>query len=632
MGSKLLLVVLALMVVTSVAGAAWFFFNRSMGGQRIDLVLHAVKRERLRVPIVERGNLESADNHDVICMVKAGSKGSTVASTIRWVIDDGSQVVKGDKLLELDSSGLEEQLKTQKITLDQAQAAMIAAEETLKIQQSQNISDIETAENAIKLARIDLEKYIKGDYQQTVKDIEGRMLIAKSDMEQWQDRAAWSQRMVARKYATATQAEADQSRLRSAEIALKKIQEEKRVLEDPTYGMKARTVTDLEAKFKEAERTLDRNQKQANSREVTAKSDFSAKKNIHTQENDRYHDIEAEIKKCIINAPQDGLVVYYVSEQSRFGSGSQQGIVAQGEPVREGQKLMRIPDLKRMLVNAKVHEAMVSRVHEGLTGTVRIDAFPDKLLQAHVKTVATVASQQDWMSSDVKLYQTMVAIDESVDGLKPGMSAEVTIQTEAQADNVLTVPVQAIISTNDMGKYRKCFVKLSNGQTEPRRILVGLSNERMAEIRDEAETLAGLSGEEKAELKSGLKEGDEVVLNPRVLLSEKDKANLVTGDKLTSNGNKGSNEAGKPAGAPAGGPPATATPPAGGPPKTGAGGPPGAAPGGVPQVSAEDRKKQMEKFQKASPEERKQLLQAVPAEVRDRVKQGLEAQGLKVAD
>src|SRR5258708_30062325 len=72
--------------------------------------------------------------------------------------------------------------------------------------------------------------------------------------------------------------------------------------------------------------------------------------------------MEDEIKKCLILAPQDGLVVYYVPEQSRFGSGSQQSIVAQGEPVREGQKLMRIPDLSKMIVNTRVHEAMVSRV------------------------------------------------------------------------------------------------------------------------------------------------------------------------------------------------------------------------------------------------------------------------------
>src|SRR5262249_8359163 len=157
-----------------------------------------------------------------------------------------------------------------------------------------------------------------------------------------------------------------------------------------------------------------------------------------------------------------------------------QSIVAQGEPVREGQKLMRIPDLDKMVVNTRVHEAMVSRVRgeklkrtgfsdsvqagmmcvpdvwsrlvgqksfaaikddfieahkeqelikvaDGQRAQVKVEAFPDRLMDAEVKTVATVASQQDWLSADVKVYQTLVAIKESVPGLKPGMSAEVTI-------------------------------------------------------------------------------------------------------------------------------------------------------------------------------------------------------------
>ena len=47
-------------------------------------------------------------------------------------------------------------------------------------------------------------------------------------------------------------------------------------------------------------------------------------------------------------------MIYYVPEQTRMGSGSTQSIVAQGEPVREGQKLMRIPDLTKMMVGRVV--------------------------------------------------------------------------------------------------------------------------------------------------------------------------------------------------------------------------------------------------------------------------------------
>src|SRR5262249_6843725 len=138
---------------------------------------------------------------------------------------------------------------------------------------------------------------------------------------------------------------------------------------------------------------------------------------------------------------------------------------------------------------------------------VRVDAYPTRVLKGHVKTVATVASQQDWLSADVKVYQTMVSIDEPLPGLKPGMSAEVTIFTDSHRDHVLTVPVQAILGSADMGSKRKVYVMTPKGP-EQRDVRIGLSNDKMAEVSD------------------GLQEGEEVVLNPRVLLSDKEKAQL----------------------------------------------------------------------------------------------------------
>src|SRR5262249_2762727 len=157
---------------------------------------------------------------------------------------------------------------------------------------------------------------------------------------------------------------------------LKKYLEEKRVLTDESYGLKKRTVTDLSNKVAEAERALNRIKGQAVAKEAQAKATREAKKSVFQQELTRFKEIVEEIKKCKIYAPQDGMVVYYIPEQARWGGGSQQSIVAQGEPVREGQKLMRIPDLKHMLVNTKVHEAMVSRVRRGQPALVRVYAFP----------------------------------------------------------------------------------------------------------------------------------------------------------------------------------------------------------------------------------------------------------------
>src|SRR5262249_43188578 len=133
---------------------------------------------------------------------------------------------------------------------------------------------------------------------------------------------------------------------------------------------------------------------------------------------------------------------------------------------------------------------------------VRVDAFPEKLLHGHVKSIATVASQGDWMTTDVKTYQTLVTIDDPIENVKPGMNAEVTIMASRSLDNVLAVPVQAVPGSAAQGPRRKCFVLTPEG-IEERDVLTGMSTDKMVEIRE------------------GLREGEEVVLNPRVLLSEK---------------------------------------------------------------------------------------------------------------
>jgi len=52
----------------------------------------------------------------------------------------------------------------QKITLDTARAAWVAADTNYSIVESQNKSDIETAKLVLDLSKIDLDKYVKGDY------------------------------------------------------------------------------------------------------------------------------------------------------------------------------------------------------------------------------------------------------------------------------------------------------------------------------------------------------------------------------------------------------------------------------------------------------------------------------------
>lgn len=568
--------------------------------ERADLLFHTVRPERLEVTVVERGQLEAAENKDVICQVKA-TKGGNFSTTIKWVIDDGTHVKKGEKLIELDRSSLEDQERAQQIEVDKAKADVVTAEGQLEITRSQNDSDYSKAEVDLKLAKIDLRKYKEGEYPQSIADVEGRL-------EQAKDRAAYSKRMEAKGYVSSASAEADR-------LLLLKIEEEHRVL---TKFTKERQETDLESKVKEFERALKRVETQNQAKLNTAMSDLKTKKGLLAQQEEKLKDIREQIGICTLTAPQDGMVVYYIPEQSRSMSGSQQSIVAQGEPVREGQKLIRIPNLDKMLVNSKVHEAMVSKVKPRMRVDVRIDAFPDRIFKASVRTVATIAMQPDWRSADVKMYQVMVAVDESAVGLKPGMSAETTIHIEASEGDVLTVPVQAVVGGAEMGTTRKVFVRTPNGGAEERDVLLGIGNEKIVEV------------------KSGLKEGDQVVLNPKVLLGSSAKTRSPADFENKKNEANGAGE-GKGAATPGAAGPET---PAGGAPGKGKG--KGKGPGGMPgmegmtdEMKAEFKKRAEEfndRMKKASPQERKQMLEQIPEQYRAQAKERLKAQGIDIPD
>jgi multidrug resistance efflux pump len=614
-----LLVLAILLALVATAGGTWFF-SSNLRAARNDLVTYTVHKQQLLLTIVERGALESADNAEISCRVKARTQGSTVATTIKWVVEDGTPVRKGELLAELDDSGLVETLKTEKITLDQDKALFVAAEEQLKIVQSQNESDIKAKEITLDLAKIDLEKYIKGDYEQTKKTLLGNIKTSESDLEQYRDRAAWSARMVKKGYQTPSQAQADQSKLESAELKLANDREALRVLEDSAYGTFVRTVKANTSAVEQAKRDLLTTKAQALSKETTARSDMLSKKSIYEQELSRCKEIDDEIKKCKLYAPQDGLVVYFVSEQSRFGVGSQQGIIAQGEPVREGQKLMRIPDLHKMLVNTKVHEALISHIrgevhdengglsYEGMPAQVKIDSYPDRVLRGHVKSVATVASQQDWFSADVKVYQTMVAIDEPLDGLRPGMSAEVTVLVDDTPEPVLAVPVEAVVGQVAAGKHREVFVLTAQGPKR-RDIVVGLTNDKMVEV------------------KSGLDEGNQVVLNPQSVLGEDESKVRAPTEDSEGQGRKdwrakrfpaAADKASKAKGGQAKAVPAVKA----------------AAEVARPDMNSEDMQKRqkewLDKLRNATPKDRKQMLDQLPEQWREAAKQGAKAQGIEI--
>lgn len=446
-------IALTLLVLVVLLGAGMYFFGPELLG-RIDpgrdsvdtrAMTHTVGRENLIVTVTDDGELQSASNVDVKCEIAGGS-------TILWIIDDGTVVEAEQKIVELDSSGIEEQLAAQTGIYEKALAAQIKAKEDAGA------------------AAIAVTEYVKGTYIKDIQEVDSLITIAQENMRSAQNVLDHTQRMARKGFATPLQVEADEFAVKRSKLEFDFAETSKFVLEEFT---KEKTTLGLKATRDAAE--------------ALARSELATV----TLEKNKLEKLTKQLEKCVILAPKAGMVVYY-AERSRYGSSSSQ--IEEGSPVRERQTIIQLPDLTQMQAKVPVHESKVEQVHAGQRVYLKV---LDREFQGVVTSIANQPEAKSFFSAKVKEYPAEVRIEGDCEGLRPGMTAEVEILI-ANLDNVLTVPVSAVVVKGDQFFG---FVKTPDGP-QKRELLLGLSNDRFVEVKD------------------GVSEGEDILMNPRAVMGD----------------------------------------------------------------------------------------------------------------
>jgi uncharacterized membrane protein YgcG len=156
-------------LIVAAAGAAYYFFGGA--GQVEDLgTTFVAQRGDLAITVLEGGNVEAMESQEIRSEIK-GHQGVKILS----IIEEGYQVTQKDidnglVLVELDSSGLEDQLINQQISLQTAEATFIEREAQFDIVLNQNQSDLSAAELNVKFARMDFEKFLGANQVQSILD------------------------------------------------------------------------------------------------------------------------------------------------------------------------------------------------------------------------------------------------------------------------------------------------------------------------------------------------------------------------------------------------------------------------------------------------------------------------------
>jgi HlyD family secretion protein len=385
-------------------------------------------------------------------------------------VDIKCEVAGGSTVLSIIEDGKEVQEGADLVKLDSAQLEDQINQQKINYEKAR-AAHIQSSKD-YEVAKISVPEYQEGNYRQQLQDLEAKVTIAMENLRSAENSLQHTQRMFRKGYVSPLQLETQQFAVERSKLDGESAKTAKDVLERFT---KVKTLQDLESK------------------RDTAEAKKNSDKAAFDLEEARLKRLETQLKKCIIRAPKAGMVVY-ANEQSHGRFAQQTSEIKEGAVVREQQAILRLPDLSKMQVKVTVHESKVDRLRRGMRARIRIQ---DREFQGTVISVANQPEPGGFMSAAVKEYATIVKLEGDTKGLRPGMTAEVEILV-AHLKDVLSVPVAAIYEQRGV---TFCCVK-DGPKVEKRTVELGMTNDKYVEIR------------------SGLKEGVEVVLNPRDFFTE----------------------------------------------------------------------------------------------------------------
>lgn len=190
--------------------------------------------------------------------------------------------------------------------------------------------------------------------------------------------------------------------------------------------------------------------------------------------------MRATLARTLLRAPFAGVVARVTGEVGEFTTPSPPGI-----PTPPAVDLI---DDSCLYVKAPIDEVDVARVKVGQPALIAVEAIPDRRFPGRVRRIAPFVVDLEKQARTVDVEVEFANRDDAA-GLIAGYSADVEIILESR-ENVVRIPTQALMEGG-----RVLVLPKSPGKLEERKVETGVSNWEVTEVR------------------SGLREGERVVLS-----------------------------------------------------------------------------------------------------------------------
>ncbi len=192
--------------------------------------------------------------------------------------------------------------------------------------------------------------------------------------------------------------------------------------------------------------------------------------------------LEEQFSYTTVESPIDGVVL---SRDVEVGD-AVSSILVLGS---SATLIMTLGDTSEVYVKGKVDESDIGKVYLGQPARIKVESFKDKTFNGKVTKISPMGVEKD----NVTTFEVRVSINNPGGELKAAMTANAEIILE-EHKNVLQIPEGAILYDKD------------------KKASVEVPDPRGKEGKSKVAVNIGISNGAKTELLSGLKEGDQVVL------------------------------------------------------------------------------------------------------------------------
>ncbi len=442
-----------------------------------------VAKETFKLDVTLKGSLDADAVTEIMVRPEQWSSFQVLNA-----MPHGSTVKKGDNLVTLDLTKIDEAIKEMEHARVTSELALRLAIEDLRFMEMTVPMDLEQAEVSKRQSDEDMEQFFEKGKPLALEQAEQNLKMSRHNLEYTTEELKQLEKMYRAKDLTEE----------TEELILKR---QRRAVESAAFYLKMaenRHEQSMKFDLPRQERNVVESNKRASIALDKAKTTLpmqlrQKKLDVERMQREREKSDErlAKLKKdrelMLMAAPTDGILYYgkFIRGQWNNAASIEQMLANGSMPTN--QVIMTIVHPSKLSIRATVEEKDRGKIKPGQKGKVTINAFPNEKKSATLKAIHPVPS----IGSG---FEAVLAFNDAIanGALMPTMGVSVKLNVYSK-DNALTLPSSAIFAEEDDEDQTYVWLYKSEGKPEKRSVKVGEK-----------------SGS-KTEILEGLKEGDQVL-------------------------------------------------------------------------------------------------------------------------